>query len=293
MSLSYFIQLTVCGLSLGMVYALVGLGLMLIIRASGLRNFAQGNILAMGAFLSYELMYKLNISNKFLVIIIALCFFIAFSLLFCALCVFPFTNSKWPQTMLIATMGMGTIITEACGILVTRQNRMMPAWIPGSLTIGDLVLDYQYIIVFVIAALLILGVYLLFDKLYIGKILSAAAQNRYAAELLGINTTLTVLLTFIVNTIVVGIAGWSIAPIYLVRPTLSAFQAKAFAGIVIGGWGNLKGSVLGGIIIGMIESYSSILTLAYRDAIVYLFLIIVLIIKPTGLFKGVTYQDKA
>jgi len=293
MSFSYFMQLTICGLSCGMIYALVGLGLMLIIRASGLRNFAQGNILAMGAFLSYELMVKLNISNKILVYVIALCVLVGFSLLFCAICVFPFTNSKWPQTMLIATMGMGTVISEACGILVTRQNRVIDALIPGYLQIGEFSIDYQYLVVFVIAAVLIVGVYLLFDKLYIGKILSAAAQNRYAAELLGINTTLTVLLTFIVNSIIVGFAGWSIAPIYLVRPTLSAFQAKAFAGIVIGGWGNLKGSVLGGIIIGMIESYSSIFTIAYRDVVVYLFLIIVLIIKPTGLFKGVIYQDKA
>jgi len=293
MNIAYFLQLTVSGLSVGMIYALIGLGLMLTIRASGLTNFAQGNTLAMGAFVAYEIIVKLKVESSILQIVIGLLFFICFGCIFCCVCFFPFRNSKWGQTMLISTMGMGTIISELCSILISRQNRRLDPIVDGSLKLGNFVLDYQYIFVLVIATLLVIGVYLLFDKLYCGRILSAAAQNKYAANILGINTTFTTLLTFCINAVIVCFAGWIISPIYMVRSTLSTFQSKAYAGIVVGGYGNLVGSVLGGIIIGLIESYATIFTTSYRDAVVYLFLIIVLIFKPNGLFKGVGYQEKA
>lgn len=293
MSLSYFFQLTMAGLSVGMVYALVGMGLMLLIRAAGLMNFAQGNLLAMGAYVGFVLMNRVNISSGILQVLIGFFFFVMVGCLFCAICFFPFKHTKWPQAMLICTIGAGTVINQLCLMLVSTQNLKMQPIIKGSLKIGSFVLQYQYLVVLVVSSLLIGGVYLLFDKLYCGRVMSAAAQNKYAADLIGIPTNLTTMITFAIVVVIVGFSGWLIAPIFMVRSTLSNFQMKAFAGMVIGGWGNLKGAVVGGIIIGLVESYSVAITVAYRDVIVFGFLLVMLLVRPTGLFKGVGWREKA
>lgn len=291
--MNYFLQLTMIGLAVGLIYALVGMGLMLLIRAAGLMNFAQGNILAMGAYVGFTLMERMNLSSGVLQILLALMFFLLFGIVFFAVCFLPFQNAKWPQAMLICTFGVGTIITELCTMFVTAANVTMKPIIKGSLQIGGFVLKYQYLFIMAAAILFILGVYLLFDKLYAGKVMSAAAQNRYAANLIGIPTTLTTMVTFCIICVMVGFSGWLIAPIYMVRSTLSYFQSKAFAGMVIGGWGNLKGAIVGGLIVGLVESYATYFTIAYTDVFVYGFLLIMLAIRPTGLFQGVGYKEKA
>jgi branched-chain amino acid transport system permease protein len=281
------------GLVVGLVYALIAMGLMLLIRAAGVMNFAQGNMLAMGAYVGFVLMYRAGISSPLLQIFAGAAFFVVFGIVFCGVCFLPFKGSKWPQAMMVSTVGAGTVISQLCILLVSRLNEKMDPIIPGSMKIGGFVFQYQYFIVLIAAALMIAGVYLLFEKLYIGRIMSAAAQNKYAAVLIGIPATLTTVITFCIVSLMVGFAGWLIAPIYFVRVTLSTFQAKAFAAIVVGGYGSLKGSVVGGIVIGLIEAYSTYFSSIYRDVIVFCFLILVLVVRPQGFFQGVGWTEKA
>ena len=90
-----------------------------------------------------------------------------------------------------------------------------------------------------------------------------------------------------------GMGGYLISPIYFVTTSISAFQSRAFAGIIIGGFGNIKGAIIGSIIVGLIDSYSTYGTTVYKDVIIFAILIIVLIVKPSGLFKGTSYSEKA
>ncbi len=164
--------------------------------------------------------------------------------------------------------------------------------VKGVLVIGTARLEYQYLFIIVIASALILGVFCLFDKLYAGRVMQAAAQDKYAAELLGIPTILTTIATYIISMSLVGIGGYLVAPLFLVSTSLGSFMLKGFAGMVIGGIGNVKGAVLGSLLIGIIESFATLFTTTYKDAVVFMVLIVVLIVRPEGFF-GQLIKEKA
>jgi len=128
--------------------------------------------------------------------------------------------------------------------------------------------------------------YILFDKLYVGRAMMAAAQNAYAAELIGIPTLVTIAATYIIVAVLAGIAGWLIVPTFILNRSLSLFQTRAFAGCVIGGFGDLRGALIGSVVIGLVEVYATLISSLYKDIVVYLILIVVLAAKPDGLFVG-------
>ena len=291
--MTMFIQQTITGVSVGLAYAMVAMGLILLMRAAGVMNLAQGNMLALGAYMAFLFLEKLKISSYMLSVLAAIAIFIVVGVIFCSVCFFPFKRTKWPQAMMICTVGAGTIISECCLHFVTTETRAVPAIIDGVLRMGDIIIPYQYIFIFVIMLIMMIGLYMLFDKMYCGRVMSAAAQNKYAADLLGIPTSLTTMLTFCIVVIMVGIAGWLLAPIYRVSANLTIFQTRAFAALIIGGFGSLPGAVLGGVIVGLLESYSTYVTTTYKDVIVFGFLLIMLAFRPQGILGSKTKTDKA
>ena len=122
--------------------------------------------------------------------------------------------------------------------------------------------------------------------------MQATAQDRYAAELLGVPTIIAISCTYMISLCLSGLGGWLAAPLFLVSQSLGSMAQKAFAGIVLGGFGNVKGAIIGCLLIGLIESFSVIITDSYKDAVVFLVLIIVLVVKPTGIL-GQNVSDKA
>ena len=291
--MTMFIQQTITGVSVGLAYAMVAMGLILLLRAAGVMNLAQGNMLAMGAYMAFLFLEKLKVSSYLLSILGAIAIFILVGIIFCSVCFFPFKRTKWPQAMMICTVGAGTIISECCLHYVTTEVRAVRPIVDGVLRIGDIIIPYQYIFIFAIMLVMMIGLYLLFDKMYCGRVMSAAAQNKYAADLLGIPTNLTTMLTFCIVVIMVGIAGWLLAPIYRVSSGLSIFQTRAFASLIIGGFGSLPGAVLGGVIVGLLESYSTYVTTTYKDVIVFGFLLVMLTFRPQGILGSKTKADKA
>ena len=231
--------------------------------------------------------------NMGLSIILAVLVLIVVGIIFCSVCFFPFKRTKWPQAMLICTIGAGTVISECCLHFITTETKSVDPIIPGSLQLGSFIIPYQYFFIFGITALMMIGLWLLFDKAYCGRIMTAAAQNKYAADLLGIPTNLTTMLTFCIVVLMVGAAGWLLAPVYRVSNSLSIFQARAFAALVIGGFGSLPGAIAGGVIVGLIESYSTYVTTTYKDVIVFGALLLVLAVRPQGLFGSKGKKDKA
>lgn len=291
--MTMFIQQTITGVSVGLAYAMVAMGLILLLRAAGVMNLAQGNMLAMGAYMAFLFLEKLKVSSYLLSVLGAIAIFVLVGVIFCSVCFFPFKRTKWPQAMMICTVGAGTIISECCLHYVTTEVRAVRPIVDGVLRIGDIIIPYQYIFIFAIMLVMMIGLYLLFDKMYCGRVMSAAAQNKYAADLLGIPTNLTTMLTFCIVVIMVGIAGWLLAPIYRVSSGLSIFQTRAFASLIIGGFGSLPGAVLGGVIVGLLESYSTYVTTTYKDVIVFGFLLVMLTFRPQGILGSKTKADKA
>ena len=287
-----FLQQTLTGICVGLAYAMVAMGLILLLRAAGVMNFAQGNLMALGAYLAYLFLERLEL-NPALAILLAVITLIAVGVLFCCVCFFPFKRAKWPQAMLICTIGAGTVISECCLAFITKETKSVDPIVAGSLKIGSFIIPYQYFFIFGVTALMMVGLWLLFDKAYCGRVMSAAAQNKYAADLLGIPTNLTTLVTFCIVVLMVGVAGWLLAPVYRVSTSLSIFQARAFASLVIGGFGSLPGAIVGGVIVGLIESYSTYFTTTYKDVVVFGALLLVLAFRPQGILGSKTKKDKA
>ncbi len=287
-----FFSLTLSGVSMGMIYALQAIGLILLLRSVGVMNFAQGDLLAIGAYALYFFSVKMGFST-IVTLLLLLVFFLLFGALFMTTTYWPVRNTKWPQALLVVTIGASTVIKELEMLICGSRPQTIKPIIKGSLKIGKFILQYQYIFIFCVAAVLMIGVYILFDKLYVGRVMSAASQNKKAAELIGIPTKQTTLATYMIVATICGVCGALCAPLFMVRTSLATFQMKSFAGIVLGGFGNIKGAIIGSLIIGLIEAYSTYVTTVYKDVAVFGVLLLVLIFRPQGLFKGITYQEKA
>mgnify|MGYP000737720835 CR=1 FL=1 len=141
----------------------------------------------------------------------------------------------------------------------------------------------------VIGVVIIAAIHLLFEKLYVGKMMQAACQDAYAANLMGVPSILTIAATYMIVTVVAGFGGYMVAPIYMVRNTLGTLQLRAFAGVVIG---SIKGAIIGSLIVGMVEVFSTMFLSSYRDVTVFLLLLVFLLFRPQGLF-GEKIGDKA
>ncbi|MBC8535141.1 branched-chain amino acid ABC transporter permease [Clostridiales bacterium BX7] len=287
-----FLSLTGSGLAMGMIYAMLSVGLLLLIRSVGVTNYAQGDLLALGAFTAFFLMDRLNL-NGLPMILLMIVLFACFGTTFMFTCYYPLRKTKWNQAIMVCTLGAGMVIQEVCLLVCGSMVKPMEPIIPGTLTIGSFVLQWQYIVVFFVSLLVMVAVYLLFDKLYAGRAMLAAAQNSYAANLIGIPSILTTLGTYIIVMMIVGFAGYLVAPIFLVRTTLNSLQSKAFASMVLGGFGSVKGAVIGSLMIGLIESYSTYFTTVYKDVIVFGVLLLTLLIRPQGIFGEIQLKEKA
>lgn len=289
--MTLIVQLFVNGIAMGMIYALMAMGLILLIRAIGVMNFAQGDLLMLGAFITWALTNQLKLPF-YAMVPAAMISFALFGIVFMFLVYWPLRNASYPTATVISTMGASMVIKELATLIWGSQPLTARSIIPGNIRIGDVRLQYQYLLTILVGGILIFLVFTLFEKLYAGRMMQAAAQDKYAAELLGIPTILTTAATYIIVVSLASIGGYMISPMFMVNVTLGSLQLRAFAGVVIGGFGNVKGAIIGSILIGLVESYSSMITTTYKDAVVFLILIIVLLVRPQGLF-GERIADKA
>ena len=285
------LQLLLIGISMGMIYALMAMGLILIVKAVGVLNFAHGELFMFGAYVTYMLTVQLGLPLVALVFA-AVVIFLIFGALFMASVYWPLRNAEWSVCVTISTLGASMALKEMVRLIWSPFPMKMPALLPGALQIGNANLDYQYLIIIAVSAVLITFVFILFEKMRIGRVMQAAAQNRYAAELMGIPTVVTIVATYMISTLLSGIGGWLAAPLFLVSQGLGSFALKAFAGIVVGGFGSIKGAVVGSVLIGIVEAYSILVTSTYKDAVVFLVLIAVLLVRPQGIF-GEKIAEKA
>ena len=238
MTVSLFSNLFVNGLAMGMVYAMLAIGLILLIRAVGILNFAQGDLLMFGAYLTSSLILDVQVPGWLMVPIAMICFMVV-GLVFMFGVYWPLRKASYPAATIIATMGASIILKESVTLIWGSVPRSLPAIItdaesrPGILHLGDVSIQWQYILIVVIGVVIIAAIHLLFEKLYVGKMMQAACQDAYAANLMGVPSILTIAATYMIVTVVAGFGGYMVAPIYMVRNTLGTLQLRAFAGVVI------------------------------------------------------------
>lgn len=283
---------------MGMVYALLAMGIILLVRAIGLLNFAQGDFLMLGAYITHALLIDMELP-LYAMIPLALISFAAVAIIF-MLCVYvPLRNASYPAAVTIATIGTGIVLKELVTIIWGSYPLSIPPLLMNPetgggklLKIGNISLQWQMLLIAIVGFVTIMLVFTLFEKMYAGRMMEAAAQDGYAAELLGIPVLVTIAVSYIISIALACTAGYMVAPTMVVSTTLGRLQLRAFAGVIIGGMGNIKGAVIGALLVGVMEAFFSVWFHEYKDACVFLVLLIFLIFRPQGLFKG-KIGDKA
>lgn len=279
-----FSQLALSGIALGFVYGLIAMGMVLIFRAVGVVNFAQADFLMLGGFVSYALNQQAGLPIGICFGIVALTMGIV-GILFQLCAYWPLRKAK-DKTVVVSTLGTAMILREGARIIWGATPKVVDPFIQGSLHIGSTILQWQYIMIIVVALVLMLGVYLLLEKTFIGNILQATAQDQRTASLMGISVITAISVTFAISVMMTGLGGVLLAPIFSVTNTMGITTGvKAFTAVIIGGFGSVPGAVIGGIIVGLTETFAGgYISTTYKDALIFVMLIIVLIVKPQGLF---------
>lgn len=281
------------GLSLGSIYLLVALGLSVTFGLMGIINMAHGEFVMIGAYMTY-IMQQVFLSlfgksgNLYYIAAIPFAFLVTF--LLGALMEKTLITRLYGRKMdsLLATWGISLILQQAARSIFGSQgvNVTAPDFLKSGLTISGCTFSYNRIFIICMVALCLLGVWLLMNRTAFGAQMRATMQNRAMAQCMGIHSRKVDCLTFALGSGLAGVAGCSIALLGSVDSTVGqSYIVYSFMTVVLGGVGNLLGTVIGSMIIG----FSSIIVEAYQSApiaraIVLLIIIVFLQFKPKGLF---------
>lgn len=278
------IQLGAAGLAIGMIYALVALGFVMIFNSVNVVNFAQGEFAMFPAFL---LSYLLTTSGlpMWLAIVGTLVSAALFGLVFNRLVYHPLRHRSFVP-VIIATIGVSVFLKNIALVLFGADPRKVEPLVHGVVDIFGTRINGQYLLIIAVTAVLLVVQYLVFDRTMLGKRLQATAQNREMASLLGIKTHLMIAGTFAYSAVLGAIAGILVAPLFGVTTEVGSLIAlKAFAATVIGGFGSVPGAVAGAVFLGLVEIFgAAYISADYKDAFAFVILIAVLILRPQGFF---------
>jgi len=296
-------QLLIGGLAMGAIYALVALGFVLIYNAVGVVNFAQGDfamfptyiaitfalpsIVVFGALVHWQL-------PTIAVYALALALAAILGILFNRVAYYPLRDRGW-MPVVISTIGVSIFVRNLAQLVWGSQPLVFPSLFPvQSIDAGPLHVRPQDLLILGVAAVLVAFQYYLFERTTLGKQMRATAQDRATARLIGIRVDRVVMITFMYSALLGAIAGLLVAPIFTVTKEMGGLIAlKAFAASVVGGFGSIQGAIVGGLIIGVAEALGAFyISPAYSDAIAFVILIGVLLLKPQGLF-GERVAEKA
>ncbi len=282
--LDQLLQFLVTGITVGSTYALVGLGFALIYNASDVVNFAQGEFVMLGAMTAIALLAAgLPLS---LAAIVATLITVLVGLLLERFAIEPALGASVVATIII-TIGAAIFLRGIAMLLWGKDFHSLPAFSGDTpIRIGGATLLPQSLWVLGVTVALVVLVRLFFDRTLLGKALLACSFNRAAAQLVGINVRVMLRLAYGLSAGLGALAGILIAPI-----TFSSYEAgvmlglKGFSAAIVGGIGNPMGAVAGGLLLGVLESLGAgLISSGYKDAIAFLFVLMVLFFEPTGLF---------
>jgi len=300
------LQQIVNGLSLGSIYALIALGYTMVYGILKLINFAHGEVFMMGAYAGYFSASALGVQTyeasgagfplllALAVLVVAMAASALLGVSIEALAYRP-VRSAPRLTPLITAIGVSLFLQNAAMLLFTPNPRRYPAILAEvRFEVGGVILTNIKIAIFVVAMLLMLGLYMLVHRTWTGRAMRALSMNIDAARLMGIDVNQTIRATFAIGSSLAAAGGilYGLDQI-MINPLMGVLTGlKAFVAAVLGGIGNIPGALIGGILIGLAEQLTAgYLSPDYRDAITFVILILVLLVKPEGLL-GVVRQEK-
>ena len=280
------IQYLLSGLSTGAIYALIGVGFAIIYNSTGIINFAQGEFVMLGGMLSVLFLTTLKLP-LFASIPLAVFTSTVVGIAFERLAIRPLRNAT-PLSLVIITIGASIFIRGLAMLLWDKDTHALPSF-SGSvpIAVGGATILPQHLWIFAVTLVVVIANRLFFYHTVSGKAMRACAFNRRAASLVGIDVRRMVLFSFVISSALGSTAGIIIAPLTMTSYDVGIMLGlKGFCAAIIGGMSSGVGTVIGGLVLGVLESLGAgLISSGYKDAIAFIILLLLLFIRPQGLFK--------
>ena len=279
------IQTLISGLSLGSIYALIALGYTMVYGIAKMLNFAHGDIIMVGAYAVITAVFTMGLPPFIAILIsIALCALLGIVIEFLA---YRPLRQAQPLAVLITAIGVSYLLQNLALLIYGSEQKAFPTIVAlPTVHIGGVYIDGITLATLVVTAVIMVALSLFINKTRMGKAMRAVSEDKEAAELMGISVNRTITVTFAIGSALAGVAAIFYGAAYTyIRPTTGAMPGiKAFTAAVFGGIGSIPGAMIGGILLGVIEQLSkTYISTLWADAIVFGVLVVVLVVKPTGL----------
>jgi branched-chain amino acid transport system permease protein len=291
--LNQVLQLTLSGIAVGCVYGLIALGFVLIYKATETVNFAQGDLMMLGGFAALTFGVILGFPYWLSVVLAVVCMSV-FGMLIEKLVLSPILGQP-AFSIVMVTIGLGTVFRGVVSMVPgwgTDTHTLETPFSGKILRMGEVVLSLEQLMIIILTTLLCAFLYLFFRFTRIGVAMQAASQNQLAAYYMGIPVRRVNALIWGISAAVAAFAGVLLAPMTFVHANMGFIGLKAFPAAVVGGFGSVPGAIVGGLIIGLVESYAGFyLPEGFKDIAAYIVVLLVLVLRPSGLF-GETRMKK-
>ena len=290
-----FLQHLINGIYIGAIYAIIALGYTMVYGIAKMLNFAHGDVIMVGAYMSYTV-----VSSMGLPVVVS----ILIAMAVCTLLGIVIEGLAYKP--LRGASSLAVLIT-AIGVSYFLQNAAQLIWGPAEIAFksvvsakplvlfdGALSISMEVIVTLVVAVVIMVGLTMFVNKTKMGKAMRAVSEDRAAAQLMGINVNKTISVTFAIGSALAAVAGVLLcSKVQSVWPTVGSMPGiRAFTAAVFGGIGSIPGAMLGGMLLGLIETMGgAFISTQFSDAIVFMVLIIILLLKPAGLL-GKQVQEK-
>jgi branched-chain amino acid transport system permease protein len=279
-----FAQSVLSGLLVGGVYALIGIGLTIIFGVMRIINFAHGDLLMLGMYATWFIFTRWGVDPYLALLAVAPLLFGWGAFLQRA-----FVNralNALPQNQILLTIGLGLVMSNSMMLIATSDYRILTTrYSSASFDVAGLSVSQPLLYSFLVTGAITAALFWFLSRTDTGQAIRATAQDREAAQLMGINVRRMSVLAFGLGSALAGAAGALIAPTYYIYPQVgSAFTLKAFVIVVLGGMGSIFGATLGGLIIGVTESLAAIYVASgLKELVVYVLFLALLLFRPAGL----------
>lgn len=291
-----FLSYLINGISLGSVYAIIALGYTMVYGIAKMLNFAHGDVIMVGGYVAFTMMMNVG-TNPLIAILVSIVVCTVLGIVIEAVAYRPLREAASPLAVLITAIGVSYLLQNVV-LLIFSSN---PKSFPSAVTVPDLklaggalIITGETIVTILSCIVIMILLTTFINKTKPGQAMLAVSEDKGAARLMGINVNGTIALTFAIGSGLAAIAGVLLCSAY---PSLTPYTGampgiKAFVAAVFGGIGSVPGAMVGGILLGVIEILAKgYISSQLSDAIVFAVLIIVLLVKPTGLF-GKQIQEK-
>jgi branched-chain amino acid transport system permease protein len=280
-----FLQLSINGILLGGAYALISVGLTLIFGVMRVVNFTHGELVMVGMYMAFLLYHGFGIDPYVSLFIVPIFMFLLGMLL--QKLVVSRTIGAPHEVQIFTTVGLGLILSNGMLALFKGDYRSVSTtYSTDTIHIGQIIFGIPQLVTFLISALITGALFVFLRYTYTGKAIRATTQNRASATLMGINIERIYLITFGIGSAMCGVASTLLIPMSPTYPAIGdTYELIAFVVVVLGGLGSIPGALIGGVLIGIIESLTAFyIDPGWKQAVYFVIFILILVLRPQGLF---------